>query len=251
MFDQAPYACRLEWGPRGAWDAAARGDIVIVVDVLRFSSTTVTAVHRGVTIYPLPWDGDAEAFARQVGAEVALGRPDAAPRSGHSLSPLSFSPEDAGRRFVLPSPNGAAAACAAAEHGARLLVGCLLNATAVAAEAERLRRSTGACVTVIPCGEQWADAAPNDQRLRPCVEDHLGAGAILAHLSGSQSPEAELCVGAFMHGRHRMAELIWDCGSGRELRERGLAEDVRHCSQLDRYDVVPALVGDHFGRRTG
>jgi 2-phosphosulfolactate phosphatase len=208
-------------------------------------------VHHGATIYPLPWDADAEGFARQVGADVASGRGDAARRGGHSLSPLSFGPADAGRRFVLPSPNGAAAASAAAGQDAHLLVGCLLNAAAVAIEAARLRRSTGACVTVVPCGEQWADSASGDQRLRPCVEDHLGAGAILVHLSGSQSPEAELCAGAFMHGRQRTAGLIWDCGSGRELRERGFAEDVRHCSQLDRYDVVPALVGDHFGSRTG
>jgi 2-phosphosulfolactate phosphatase len=251
MFDQAPYACRLEWGPRGARDAAARGDVVIVVDVLRFSSATVTAVHHGAWIYPLSWDGDAEAFARQVGAEVAAEPAVAAPWGGHSLSPLSFGPADAGRRIVLRSPNGAAAASAAAARGARLLVGCLLNATAVAAEADRLRRSTGGCVTVVPCGEQWADATPGDQRLRPCVEDHLGAGAILARLKGSQSPEAEVCAGAFLHARPRLAELIWECGSGRELRERGLAEDVRHSLQLDRYAAVPTLVGDHFENNPG
>lgn len=241
MFDQAPYTCRLEWGPRGARDAAERGDVVIVVDVLRFSSATVTAIQYGTRIYPLPWEGDAEAFARQVGAEVAHGR-----EGGHSLSPLSFGPSDAGRRFVLRSPNGAAAASAAATRGAPVLVGCLLNATAVAAEAERLRRLGSACVTVVPCGEQWADASANEQRLRPCVEDYLGAGAILARLGGSQSPEAEVCAEAFRGARLRLAELIWECGSGRELRGRGFGEDVRHSVQLDRYGAVPMLVGDHF-----
>jgi 2-phosphosulfolactate phosphatase len=244
MFDQAPYACRLEWGPRGAQDAAERGDVVIVVDVLRFSSATVTATHYGTWIYPLAWEGDAEAVARQVGAEVAQGRV-----GGRSLSPLSFGPADAGRRFVLRSPNGASAAAAAATRGARLLVGCLLNATAVAAQADRLRRLSSACVTVVPCGEQWADAAPTEQRLRPCVEDYLGAGAILAGLGGSQSPEAEVCAEAFQGARLRLAELIWECGSGRELRKRGFADDVRHCAQLDRYGAGPMLVEDHFENR--
>jgi 2-phosphosulfolactate phosphatase len=244
MFDQAPYTCRLEWGPRGARDAAARGDVVIVVDVLRFSSATVTAAQYGAWIYPLAWEGDAEAFARQVGAEVAHGREGA-----RSLSPLSFGPSDAGRRFVLRSPNGAAAASAAATQAAGLLVGCLLNATAVAAEAERLRRLTGACITVVTCGERWSEAAPNEQRLRPCVEDYLGAGAILARLGGNLSPEAEVCAEAFRGARPRLAELIWECGSGRELRERGFGEDVRHSAQLDRYAAVPLLVGDHFENR--
>jgi 2-phosphosulfolactate phosphatase len=244
MFDQAPYTCGMEWGPRGARDAAERGEVVIVVDVLRFSSATVTAVQYGAWIYPLPWEGDAEAYARHVGAEVAQGR-----EGGRSLSPLSFGPSDAGRRFVLRSPNGAAAASAAAARGARLLVGCLLNATGVAAEAERLRRLAGACVTVVPCGEQWADAAPNEQRLRPCVEDYLGAGAILARLGGNLSPEAEVCAEAFRGARLRLAELIWECGSGRELRERGFGEDVRHSAQLDRYAAVPMLLGGHFENR--
>lgn len=46
-FDQSPYECRMEWGRRGAREAAERGDIVIIVDVLSFSSTVISAVSRG------------------------------------------------------------------------------------------------------------------------------------------------------------------------------------------------------------
>ncbi|HZG57243.1 hypothetical protein [Paenibacillus sp.] len=43
FFDQSPYGCRVEWGVRGAREAAVRGDIVIVVDVFSFSSTVTAA----------------------------------------------------------------------------------------------------------------------------------------------------------------------------------------------------------------
>ncbi|HKS44471.1 MAG TPA: hypothetical protein VJT49_05035 [Amycolatopsis sp.] len=56
---------------------------------------------------------------------------------------------------------------------------------------------------MIPAGERWgvnALAAGTDSGLRPCVEDHLGAGAIveaLLALSCSASPEATLAATAF------------------------------------------------------
>lgn len=45
-FDQASYQVRFEWGAAGLGRLAA-SDVVIVVDVLRFSSTLVSAVGEG------------------------------------------------------------------------------------------------------------------------------------------------------------------------------------------------------------
>ena len=45
-FDQSPYQVRLEWGVDGL-ARLAPSDIVVVVDVLRFSSTVIEAVERG------------------------------------------------------------------------------------------------------------------------------------------------------------------------------------------------------------
>jgi 2-phosphosulfolactate phosphatase len=77
--------------------------------------------------------------------------------------------------------------------------------------------------------------------LRPCLEDYLGAGAILACLGDDRSPEAEVCGGAFAGGEARLAALIWECASGRELRARGKGADVRLCAERDRYAVAPLL----------
>ena len=43
----------LEWGERGASEAADRGDDVVVVDAFRFSTTVTMAVERGARVMPL------------------------------------------------------------------------------------------------------------------------------------------------------------------------------------------------------
>jgi 2-phosphosulfolactate phosphatase len=52
FYMQKPYRCRFDWGRRGTRQAAERGDILVIVDTLSFSTTTVTALHRGGIIYP-------------------------------------------------------------------------------------------------------------------------------------------------------------------------------------------------------
>jgi 2-phosphosulfolactate phosphatase len=237
----------VEWGKRGAREAAERGDITIVVDVLSFSSTVVTAVNYGAIIfpYPPPINEQAMDYANQVGAELLLGRAEAARLGKPSLSPVSFGPDHAGRKFVLCSLNGAACTWLAAKVPA-LLVGSLLNASAVAKLANRLQSETGANITVVPCGEHWNHVSEGENGLRPAVEDYLGAGAILSKLKGSKSPEAQICIGAFQQSEANLSELLWDCGSGRELREFGFEDDVRHCARVDVYQDVPVLQNDHF-----
>jgi len=73
------------------------------------------------------------------------------------------------------------------------------------------------------------------------IEDYLGAGAILSELSYPKSPEARVCEGSFRQSRRNLDEIIWDCGSGRELREAGFGDDVRHAARLDLYDVAPLM----------
>ncbi|MFK9090900.1 hypothetical protein [Bacillus salipaludis] len=54
MFEQSPFNCRVEWGIRGAREATERGDIIIIVDVLSFSSTVISA-YSGRKIHPMPF----------------------------------------------------------------------------------------------------------------------------------------------------------------------------------------------------
>jgi 2-phosphosulfolactate phosphatase len=129
----------------------------------------------------------------------------------------------------------------------RLFVGALVNAGAVGAAVSRLLTTTELAVTVLACGERWLEAS-EDGPLRFAVEDELGAGAILSHLDGPMSPEARLARGAYLAARGDLQDLLWECGSGRELRHKGLGADVRHAARLDLYEAVPVMQGECLAR---
>lgn len=252
-FDQATYAVRLDWGATGAREVSA--DVAVVVDVLSFSTAVTVAVERGTRVYPYRWrDDDAAAYAARLGATLALGRLEAARADAPeavSLSPARLREGEAPDRLVLPSPNGSTIAAALQESGATVAVGCLRNASAVARWLAE-HRARGATVSVIAAGERWA----TDDSLRPALEDHLGAGAILdalrrldpydATTTAPFSPEADAAADLAAAGRDRLAAMLTGCASGRELTAKGFDADVAIAAELDASMVVPALVGGAF-----
>jgi 2-phosphosulfolactate phosphatase len=100
-------------------------------------------------------------------------------------------------------------------------------------------------VTVVACGEKW-EHPDADGCHRFAVEDYLGAGAVLQNMLLSKSPEAEVCAAAFAAIQDRLAETLWNCGSGLELRKRGYPQDVEHASMLNIYDSAPVLRHGQF-----
>lgn len=174
-----------------------------------------------------------------------MGRAEAAKVGKPTLSPVSFKQEHYNKKYVLSSLNGAFCTWIASKVPA-LLIGSLLNASSVSSVANKLRLQSKANITVVPCGEQWNSVREHENSLRPSIEDYLGAGAVLSYLEGEKSPEAEVCIGAFQNAKEKITELIWECGSGRELRQKGFEEDVSHCSRLNIYETVPILNNDHF-----
>ena len=231
----------LEWGVTGAKRAAARGDVAVVVDVLRFTSAVVAAVAAGATVYPYR-GSDAANFARQHDAELARGN------SRFSLSPLSFT-DCAGARLVLPSPNGSTVTAHAA-RSCPVFAGALINARAAGAAAADLARERSSGLTVIACGERPLDRWEEERsyEFRPAIEDWLGAGAILAALGEDyeMTAEAVLAVRAFQSAGPMLGALIANSESGLELVEKGRGEDVPYCSQLDSHDVAPLLIDGAF-----
>lgn len=55
-----------------------------------------------------------------------------------------------------------------------------------------------------------------------------------------------MCEGAFLQVQDELHALLWECGSGRELREKGCGVDVEHAARLDAYETVPHMRADHF-----
>lgn len=228
IYDQAEFGVRCEWGMQGVAQLAPISDVIIIVDVLSFSTCVDIAVARGAIVYPYRFhDASAETFAASVSAELAGKRgSDAA----FSLSPASLLEIPHGTRLVLASPNGATLTLGTATTPT--LAGCLRNAHAVAHAAQRI----GTRIAVIPAGERWADGS-----LRPALEDWLGAGAVLDALVGSFSPEAHAARLVYKSMQAALATSLRECSSGKELLALGFARDVELAAMLNVSETVPRL----------
>ncbi len=236
---QRGFELRLDWGLTGLRALLPELATVVIVDVLRFTTAVESAVTAGCTVFPYRWrDTSAAAYAVEVGAVLA----DPTADSGPSLSPVAMSTQPEGASIVLPSPNGATCAAEAADTGRVVVAGCLRNAAAVAETLATAPRPIG----VIAAGELRDDGS-----LRPAIEDHLGAGAILARLAGSGAPEAETAAAMWRAvGRHDTARLLTDCYSGRSLARRGFGADVTWAGAVDVSTTVPQLINGRFQRHS-
>ncbi|MFC4000277.1 hypothetical protein ACFS2C_03295 [Prauserella oleivorans] len=82
--------------------------------------------------------------------------------------------------------------------------------------------------------------------LRPCVEDHLGAGAVVAALfdgrAGTPAPEAVLAARAVEAAGTDVPALVTDSVSGRELRAHGEACVLQRAGAVNVSALAPRLV---------
>jgi 2-phosphosulfolactate phosphatase len=192
--------------------------VIVVVDVLRFTTVVEIAVSRGVAVEPLP--------------QPELG--------SDPISPSEAERAAAGSRLRIHSPNGGAVSIAAAAAGAEVVAACFRNASSTAAAV-----AGAGPVGLVAAGERWPD-----ESLRPCWEDLCGAGSIAAALPSARlSPEAEAAASMFLAARSRLPQLLKDCVSGRELLERGLDRDVALAAALDVGTTVASHVAGAFSTR--
>lgn len=259
--------------------------VVVVVDVLRFSTTVTDAVARGDVVslddaFAMSANG-----ARVAVAAGALGVPPGAsisapdgdtvaaatpelPASGATPDlPASAATPDLPVGVTTPDlPASAAtpelpAGASTGWDGPLVLLGCLRNAGSVAAAVgdEQRRRGQRISVAVIAAGEMILPggrasagerSSSGEGSLRFAVEDCLGAGAIVDALAAlgidHSSPEAAAAGEAFRSLRIAVRHLLAASGSGQELNDRGLRDEVLAAAEVNATSVVPVLRGGRF-----
>ena len=221
-----------EWGLAGVQAFRERVAVLVIVDVLSFSTAVDIAVSRGASILPFPSGDRVAAQATADASNAMLAAPRQAGGGQISLSPRTLTKLVLGDRLMLPSPNGSRISLAGGS--AIVMAGCLRNAQAVAAHA-RFFAGDGN-IAVIPAGERWPDGS-----LRPAIEDLLGAGAILDALDLPMSPEAHVARAAFRSAGAELGELIRQSVSGRELIDWGYSDDVTLALEIGSSVAAPVL----------
>ena len=233
---EASASCHVEvaWGAAGLQSVLGSSDVVVIVDVLSFSTAVDVAVGCGACIYPYAY-GDGGAVRQAAAWGATLAQPRTTGGGQLSLSPQSLAGVEPGARIVLPSPNGSA--LSRMTGGLPTLAGCLRNAAAIA----RTARSIGGAVSVVAAGERWPNGG-----LRPAIEDLLGAGAIVERIGGRVSPEAEAMRAGYLALKERIASVVQESQSGQELIQAGFPEDVAIALEQDVSGSVPLLQDEAY-----
>lgn len=110
IYNQIEFDLRCEWGKKGVEQLASISDVIIIVDVLSFSSCVEICTNNNAIIFPFSTNDESITgksivdYARRVGAEAAL--PMARAKNSYSLSLQSLVNIPANTKLVLPSLNG-------------------------------------------------------------------------------------------------------------------------------------------------
>ena len=242
---------------------AVTGGIAVVIDVLRASTTIVTALAHGAAgVRPVLTVEAARAlaagFASLSGSSVLLGGERGGLRiDGFDLgnSPLEYSrARVAGRRIVITTTNGTAAldACTAASE---VLIGAIVNRAAVAARAWDLARSRGNADIHLVCAGTDGEVTEEDLLTAGAILDAAGrlpgadgdvldasATAALNVFRGVLSPPtAEGRVNAHAIAAAAITSAFATSRGGRNLIELGMQADLPAAAAIDSLRVVPRL----------
>ena len=218
----------IEQAFEGAKAAASRGDSVVIVDVLRASTTYATALASGAArIVPCAGRADLEQKRREYPDALRAGERQCRRIDGYDLgsSPTEMAAAPLqGRTILSTTTNGSRMVVAAA--GAPLTaMGGFCNGSAVA---DLLRERAGD-VSLVCAGRMG----------QPVIEDWLGA-LWLAHLLHGCDPQE------FPMSPEMIREACTRSPSYGALQAAGLLQDFDCCLAFDSLAVVPVLKGDGF-----
>ena len=218
--------------------ADTQGRVVLVIDVLRASTTVSVALANGAKAV-VPFESSDEVIARAKQFErddVLL----AGERKMHVIpgfdlgnSPREYTPEVVeGKTVLLTTTNGTVAL--AGLQGARdVIVACYVNYSAVSAMIRAAAR--GAADVAIVC-------AGRDRLF--ALEDAACAGrftrSVIKRLANVRlNDAAQACCLIDKRYGDRLDRLFEDAEHGRALAEAGYAEDLAVCAAVDAHPVIP------------
>lgn len=220
----------------GELTGAELPDRVVVLDVLRATSTIVEALANGArAVVPVATADDAGRIAQGIGRDsvVLCGERKGLPIEGFDLgnSPLEFGADAvADLTLVMTTTNGTRAFLAVGGAQGEVLAGSFLNLGAVVS-----RLAAADAPTALLCAGREG---------RFALEDALCAGAIVRGLEEAgtrvEGNDGAIAAGS-LAARHlsKLEKALAATAAGRRLAEIGRAEDVVFCATVDRTDVVP------------
>lgn len=223
---------------RSFQEEEVKGKIIVVIDVLRASSTMTVGLHYGAKgVIAVPDMGAASMMASKLDPRSFLlcGERDGRKIEDYHYgnSPLEYieaADKLKGKTLIFNSTNGAPtlARCAGAKQ---VLIGCFLNAAAVLSY---LKKQASEEIIFVCSG--W--------KSRLSLEDTLCAGYLLDDLIGGRRPEdapdgAQVALALFDRYKDNISVAIAGSNHADRLRRLQASQDIAFCSRVNEITTLP------------
>ena len=227
----------LELAAKDAIKAVQRNDVIIVIDVLRCTSTITAALANGARcVIPVRTIKEARDIHHRNPKTILAGERKGIKPKGFHLgnSPLDFNPTIVkGKNIILTTTNGTKT-LTETKRGKFVFIGSFLNVTAVSDIALSFAKKENCGLSLVLSGTQG----------RFSLEDYLCAGSILEHFTLHQIDVADAAVGsllAFKQAHDSLINVIFQGHHAKYLKSIGLEDDVTFCCKQNLYKVIPCL----------
>ncbi|MBS7644900.1 MAG: 2-phosphosulfolactate phosphatase [Candidatus Bathyarchaeia archaeon] len=217
------------------------GDVAVVIDVIRASTTIITALKMGAeSVIPASSIREALQLRETHGDVILSGERGGVKIKGFHLdnSPFEVSSTDMrGKKLVITTTHGTQLIKAAMGRTDKVLVGSLINRAACSRLAYELAEEDGGDVKVV---------IPRST-IGICIEDLYAAGLIVESIKGQGSScSGDLTGIASILASvnvNEMRRVIKESTSATIVKGVGHEDDVDYCLRLDEIDLIPISRG--------
>ncbi len=237
--DLPPLEIKLFTSPREVTDDDLRGCSVVVVDILRSSSTIATALANGAKeVIPVGTPAEGGKLAGRSGRSASLlcGEREGRKIDGFDLgnSPFEYSAERVGGRILIYTSTNGTAAILRARSADRVYIGCFNNFGAVVKRVVKDERPV-----VILCAGKLEQFAIEDfvagGKFVNALETRLKRGTVL-------NDGARAAAQLHRHFDGSIPTLLKTSSHGQYLATLGSEADIDYCARMDTNLVVPMVV---------
>ena len=212
--------------------------IVVIIDILRATSTIATALHNGAkSIVPVDSVAECIRLGKQIEA-ITAGERDGKVAEGlqYGNSPFEYNRGFVGgKTLVLTTTNGTKMLHMALEKGAKeIITGSFNNLSAVCTHIINKKMNV-----ILACAG-WKD--------RVNIEDTLFAGAVIERVGDhfvSRCDSSQIAATLYKHAKDDMYEFmkLHNASHYQRLTKFGLEKDIRYCLTPDTAHVLPLYTG--------
>ena len=235
----------IKWFPNGAKKAVKEKKKLVIIDALRCSSFIVTALAIGAReIYPVRSVAEALRLKKRLlsrGVKPILAGEIGATKIksfdiGNSPSELMKRREEVIDNPIILKTTAGTRVILSAIEAELILVGSFLNAKALA---DYISLNSISDLALVCCGFKAESFS---------LEDFLCAGAIISNLPKDYQREEESFIAeyCFKNLSSKLEEVVSISKSAKRLKELNYMQDVKFCTQLNKFDIVPILKEKRF-----